>query len=233
LDPDIAMFARLNDNIKLVSVAPELNGAMDFIKDVSKTCEVSLAHSTAGYDTAAQAFALGASHVTHLFNAMEPFHSRAPGIAGAAMDARAYVEIICDGIHLHPSVIRAVYKMFPGRVCMISDSVRATGLPDGEYELGGLPIIVKDGMSTLLDGTIAGSIITLMQGVRFAAGCGLSLGEVVSAATISNARAIGEDGTVGSLTPGKLADIIVLDEELNIIKVYIGGREISLSLSSS
>ena len=228
--PDIAMFERLNaltkGNIKLVSIAPELPGAADFIREVSKTCRVSLAHSAAGYDTAAKGFENGATHVTHLFNAMTPFFSRDPAIIGAAMDAGAYVEIICDGIHLHPAVVRAVYRMFPGRVCMISDSVRATGLPDGEYELGGLPIIIKDGMSTLLDGTIAGSIINLMEGVRRAVGFGIPLSEAVTAATANNARSIGEDSRVGFLSPGLLADIVVLDKDLNILKVYISGREL-------
>jgi len=229
-DPDISMFERLNaltkGNIRLVSIAPELPGATEFIRAVSKTCGVSLAHSAAGYDTAKQGFDSGATHVTHLFNAMNPFLSRDPGLVGAAMDADAYVEIISDGIHLHPGVVRAVYKMFPGRVCMISDSVRATGLPDGEYELGGLPIIIKDGMSTLLDGTIAGSIITLMEGVRRAVGFGVPLSHAVNAATINNARAIGLDGETGSLTRGKYADIVLLDKALGIRKTYIGGQEV-------
>jgi len=104
--------------------------------------------------------------------------------------------------------------------------VRATGLPDGEYELGGLPIIIKDGMSTLLDGTIAGSIINLMEGVRRAVSFGIPLNEAVTAAAANNARAIGEDMRIGSISPGLMADIVVLDKDLNIIKVYIGGREL-------
>jgi len=235
--PDIGMFEQMNalskNGIKLVSVAPELPGAMAFIREASKACGVSLAHSAAGYDIASEAFENGASHVTHLYNAMSPFSHRDPGIPGAAMDAGACVEIICDGIHLHPSVIRAVYRMFKERVCMISDSVRATGLPDGEYELGGLPIIIKDGKSTLLDGTIAGSIITLMQGVRNAVSFGVPPADAATAATFNNAHAIGAEKAVGTLSEGKLADIVVLDEDLNIQAVYIGGREISLSLSSS
>jgi len=227
--PDIVMFEKMNalsnNGIRLVSIAPELPGAMEFIRVASKACKVSIAHSAAGYDIAMRAFENGATHVTHLFNATSPFSHREPGVVGAAADARAFVEIICDGVHLHPAVIRAIYKLFPGRVCMISDSVQSAGLPDGNYELGGLPIIVKDGKSTLEDGTIAGSVISLIQGVRFAAGCGLSLGDVVTAATLNNARSVGLEESVGSLTPGKKADVVILDRELNVRKVYIDGRE--------
>lgn len=226
--PDMSLFERANElsgnNIKLVSIAPELPGAMEFIGEASKRCRVSLAHTAADYITGIQAFENGADHVTHLYNAINPFLSREPGIAGAAMDARAYVEIICDGIHLHPAVVRSVYRMFPGRVCMISDSISSTGMPDGNYDLGGLPIIVKGGRSTLAaDGTIAGSVITLMDGVRNAVMFGVPMGDVVTAATINNARSIGMDSEYGSLTPGKAADIVVLDEMLNVLKVYIGG----------
>ena len=228
--PNISMFEKMNafsgNNIKLVSIAPELPGAMDFIREASQVCNPSLAHSTAGYDTATEAFGNGATHVTHLFNGQNPFLHREPGVVGAAMDARAFVEIICDGIHLHPAVVRAVYKMFQGRVCMVSDSVRATGLPDGNYELGGLSIIVKEGKSTLENGTIAGSVITLMDGVRNAVGFGLPFAEAVLAATANNALSIGAEETLGSLTPGKHADFVVLDRDLNVLKVYIGGREI-------
>jgi len=229
--PDISLFERANglsnNNIKLVSIAPELPGAMEFISEVSKVCRISLAHSEADYITGMQAFENGADHVTHLFNAINPFLSREPGIAGAAMDARAYVEIICDGIHLHPAVIRAIYKMFPGRVCMISDSISSTGMPDGNYDLGGLPIIVRGGKSVLAeDGSIAGSVITLMDGVRNAVMFGVPMADVFTAATGNNARSIGAEKELGSLTPGKLADIVVLDEQLNIQKVYINGLEI-------
>ena len=230
LPPDISMFERLysisKNNIKLVSVAPELPGAMDFIREVSQVCHVALAHSSANYQTVMQAFGNGATHVTHLFNAMSPFHHRDPGMVGAAMDASAYVEVICDGIHLHPTVIRAIYKMFAQRVCMISDSVRSTGLPDGNYESAGMPIIVKNGKATLENGTIAGSNISLIQGVRYAVDFGIPLGSAITAATANNARAIGMEGKLGSLIPGAYADMVLLDHNLHIQKVYIGGKEL-------
>ena len=230
LNPDISMFEKLfavsEQSIKLVSIAPELPGGIDFIREISKLCNVSLAHSTADYQTAMQAFENGATHVTHLFNAMNPFLHRDPGIIGAALDARAYVEMICDGIHLHPSVVRAMYKMFPERVCMISDSVRSAGLPDGNYHSAGLPIIVKDGKATLENGTIAGSNISLMQGVRYAVDFGIPLELALSAATVNNARAIGVEAKIGSLIPGAYADMVLLDNNLNIQKVYISGKEL-------
>ena len=231
-NPDIAMFERLYNiskkSIRLVSIAPELPGSIDFISEISKKCKVSLAHSAANYDIATAAFSNGATHVTHLFNAMNPFLHRDPGIIGAAKDAGAYVEIICDGIHSHPAVIRAVYYLFKDRICMISDSIRSAGLPDGEYESGGMPITVKDGKAILSDGTIAGSNISLMQGVRCAVNFGIPLAKAVMAATVNNARAIGMDDEIGSLKPGAAADMVVLDNQLSVKKVFINGKALNI-----
>ena len=228
--PDISMYERLNklsgDKIKLVSVSPELEGAMQFIKEVSKSCRISLAHSACDYKTAMQAFANGATHVTHLFNGMNSFLHREPGIIGAAMDSDAFVEVICDGHHLHPSVVRAAFRIFKRRVCLISDSLRCAGLPDGDYESAGLPVTVKSGKAMLRDGnSLAGSTITLLQGVRNAVALGVPLEEAVSAATINCARTLGVFGTVGSIMPGAKADFVLLNSGLNIIKVYIEGKE--------
>jgi N-acetylglucosamine-6-phosphate deacetylase len=229
--PDMGMFERLNDasnsSIKLVSVAPELPGAMDFIRAASRICKVALAHTTADYHTAMQAFAAGASHVTHLFNAMNPFLHRDPGVIGAAMDACVSIEVICDGIHVHPSVIRAIHKIFAQQMCMISDSIRSAGLPDGHYESAGLPITVKNGKATLEDGTIAGSNISLMQGVRHAVSFGVPLGAAITAATANSARAIGMEDKIGALKPSAYADMVLLDGGLNVQKIYIGGELIS------
>ena len=225
--PDNLMFqlmdAHADCSIRLVSIAPELPGAMDFIKGASKICRVALAHSAADYDTAMEAFQNGARHVTHLFNAMNPFLHRDPGIPGAAMDSCATVEIVCDGIHLHPSVVRAAFKMFPDRVCLVSDSIRCTGLPEGDYELGGLPVTVKNGKVTLEDGTIAGSSARLVDCLRNAVGYGIPLEKAVAAATINSARAIGLDGKYGVLKPRACADMVLLDSNLEIKEVYIEG----------
>ena len=229
--PDISMFMRLNElsgrKIKLVSVSPELDGAMEFIREASKICRVSLAHSACDYKTAMQAFTNGATHVTHLFNGMNPFLHREPGIIGAAMDSDAFVEVICDGYHLHPSVIRAAFRVFKKRVCLISDSLRCAGLPDGNYESAGLAVTVRSGKAILTDGgSLAGSTITLLQGVRNAVSLGIPLCEAVSAATINCAKTIGVNDKIGIIKPGAYADFLLLDSELNILKVFIGGKAI-------
>ena len=229
--PDIDMFNRLysasNESIRIACVSPELDRGMDFISDVSKRCRVSLAHSTADYETAMQAFGKGATQVTHLFNGMNSFLHREPGIVGAALDADAFVEVICDGFHVHPAVVRAVFKMAPQRVCLISDSVRCAGLKDGEYESAGLAVVVKDGKVRVKDGgSIAGSSITLMQGVRTVVSMGIPLATAVTAATKHCAQAIGMDDSIGSIKPGACADMVLLDDNLNIQSVIIDGEEI-------
>lgn len=147
--PDIELFHRLNarsgNRVRLVTVACEEPGAMAFIREASKVCKVSLGHSAAGHDTAMEAFGAGAGHVTHLFNAMPPLHHREPGLIGAALDCGATAELICDGYHVHPSAVRAAFRLFGGRLCLISDSLRCAGMPDGGYTLGGQPILVKGG----------------------------------------------------------------------------------------
>ena len=229
--PDISMFSRLNElsgqKIKLVSISPELDGAIDFIREASKICHISLAHSGSDYKTAMRAFTNGATHVTHLFNGMNPFLHREPGIIGAAMDSGAFVEVICDGFHLHPSVIRAAFKIFKNRVCLISDSLRCAGLPDGDYKSAGLAVTVKSGKAMLTDGgSLAGSTITLLQGVRNAVSLGIPLCEAVSAATVNCAKTIGAIDKIGKITPGAYADLLLLDSDLNIVKVFIGGKEV-------
>ncbi|MEN6470022.1 MAG: N-acetylglucosamine-6-phosphate deacetylase [Clostridiaceae bacterium] len=229
--PDFAMFERLNaaanGRIRLVDVAPETEGATAFIKKASEVCAVSLAHTAADYDTALQAFFSGASHVTHLFNAMEPFLHRSPGVVGAAFDAGAYVELICDGIHLHPAMIRASFALFGAqRVCLVSDSMRSAGLPDGEYELGGQPVVVKAGKATLPDGTIAGSSTNVLTALQNCVAFGIPKEQALTAATLTPARAIGLAREIGSIERGKLADILLTDEAFNLNKVFIEGREL-------
>ena len=228
--PEISIFERLyglsGESIKLISVAPELEGALEFIRVVSKITKVSLAHSAADYKTAMLAFANGATQVTHLFNGMNSFLHREPGIIGAALDANAFVEVICDGYHLHPAMIRTVFRLFPQRTCMISDSLRCAGLPDGEYESAGLAIILKDGKATLKNGGgLAGSSVSLMQAVRIAVSIGIPLADAVTAAAVRSAEAIGMGDTVGKITTGAFADLVLLDSELRVKEVYIDGKE--------
>jgi len=228
--PDVEMLRRLvaasKGLVKLVSVAPELPGAMEFIEAVEETVTVSLAHTTADYDTALEAFRLGARQVTHLFNAMPPFSHRAPGVVGAAMDTPGcMVELICDGIHIHPSVVRSVFKMFgPKRVILISDTMRAAGMPDGSYTLGGQDVNVKGKLATLKDGTIAGSVTDLMGCLKTAVSFGIPLADAVRAAAVNSAKSIGIYSRYGSLDMGKRANLAILDENLELKDVFFRGE---------
>ena len=228
INPDWEMFRRLYEasggSIRLLDVAPELPGAMEFIQKAAKLCTVSIAHTSATYEQAKDAFAHGASHTTHLFNAMPAFTHRAPGVVGAAADDAAHVEMICDGIHLHPAVVRAVFALFGAeRVCLISDSMRACGMPNGVYTLGGQTVYMTDGRATLEDGTIAGSATCLAECFRRAVKFGVPLESALRAATINPAQAAGLFDELGSVTAGKRADLMVLGRELMPEKVFIGG----------
>lgn len=229
--PDKALYHRLQEasgnRIGIVCIAPELEGALSLIQDLSPECRISLGHTAADYETAVKAFQAGASHVTHLFNAMPPFSHREPGIIGAAADEGAEVELICDGIHLHPSMVRSVVKLFgPEKVVLISDSMRATGLGDGNFTLGGQDVTVKDGKALLANGSIAGSAVNLMDCLRNAVSFGISLEDVVGMATENPARAIGRSGEMGSLEPGKLANFVLLDQSLSLQGVYLRGKRV-------
>ena len=228
--PDVDMFRRLmaasKGLVKLVSIAPEEPGAMEFIEAVEGEVTVSIAHTTADYDTAMEAFRLGARQVTHLFNAMPPFSHRAPGVVGAALDTPiCNVELICDGVHIHPSVVRATFKMFgPKRVILVSDTMRAAGMPDGDYTLGGQPVKVKGKYATLADGTLAGSVTDLMNCMRTAVSFGIPLEDAVWAAAVNPARSIGIFSRMGSLEPGKRANVVVLDQNLELKDVFFRGE---------
>ena len=213
--------------IRIVDVAPELPGTEEFIKEVSLCCRVSLAHTDASYEDAVRAFDAGASHVTHLFNAMPSLHHREPGVIGAAGErAKVTAELICDGLHVHPSVIRLAFKVFAGRICLISDSLRCCGMPEGEYELGGQTVYLRDGQARLADGTLAGAVSNLFDDMVNAIRFGIPLEQAVMAATINPARAIGADHETGSLEAGKMADFVVCDKEWKIRQVVIGGKAI-------
>ena len=230
--PDAGMFHRLNEAsggmVKLVTVACEEEGGLDFIREVSRTCTVSLGHSSADYDTAVEAFACGASHATHLFNGMDPIHHRKPGIIGAAFQAGASVELICDGLHIHPEVIRMVHQLYGERLNLISDSLRCAGMPDGDYELGGQPITVKSGKATLTGtDTLAGSSISMLDALRNVVRFGLSLPQAVYAASTAPAKAA-RLWDVGELAVGKKADFLLLDKNLELIAVFVDGKKLDI-----
>ena len=160
---------------------------------------------------------------------MPPFSHRAPGVVGAACDAGAAVELICDGVHVHESMIRATWKLFGNdRVVLISDSMRAAGLQDGCYTLGGQEVTVRGSHATLSDGTIAGSVTNLFDCMRKAVSFGIPLECAVRAATYNPACEIGEEARMGTLSAGKLANVVLLDRALNLRAVYIAGRQVSL-----
>ena len=224
LPPDPELFRELNDacghRIRLVTLAPNMENAMEFIKELKGETVISLGHSGTDYDTAREAFRQGATHVTHLYNAMNPLAHRAPGLIGAASENKSCVaELICDGIHIHESMVRAAFKLFPGRIALISDSMRAAGMENGVYDLGGQQVTVNGSLATLADGTIAGSATNLYDGMCNAASFGISLCEAVAAATMIPAKSIGVYDEIGSLTPGKRADVLLVDRDLNLVRV--------------
>ena len=233
--PDAEMFRRLQKEAdglyRVCVVAPEEPGAMEFIDSVKGEVRVSVAHTTADYDTAKEAFEHGARQVTHLYNAMPPFTHRAPGVIGAACDnENVMVEMICDGVHLHPSTIRTSFKMFgKDRIILISDSMMATGKPDGIYSLGGQEVQVHGNKATLtVDGAIAGSATNLMDCMRFTVRqAGIPLEEAIMCATANPAKEIGIYDEAGSISAGKRADFVLLNDDLDIVSVYIDGKEIS------
>lgn len=226
--PDAGLLRRLNEAsgglVRLMTIAPELPGSLDFIRAVSPEISVSLGHTEADYATAMAAFEAGARHVTHLYNAMPPLHHRAPGVIGAALDAGATVELIADGLHVHPAVVRMTQRLFGARLTLISDSMRCAGMPDGEYTLGGQPVTVKNGRAVLTGtDTIAGSSIHLMDGLRRAVSFGVPLEAAVYAATAAPATVIGQADALGTLAVGRSADLVVLDRELNVKAVFVEG----------
>lgn len=229
-DPDLAMLRRLqkaaNGLVRLVTVAAERPGAMEFIRGaVADGITVSLGHTEADYDTACAAMDAGANHCTHLFNAMPPFTHRAPGVIGAAFDHPAtQVELICDGIHIHPSVVRATFALFGAeRVVLISDSLRATGMPDGRYPFGGQEIIVRGNRAVMAfdENTLAGSVTDLMGCVKQATAFGIPLADAVRAATYNPACSLGIQDRFGTLDPGKAANVVLLDRETLEIRTVL------------
>lgn len=223
--PDAKLFRELNDScgnmVKLVTLAPNTEGAMDFIDEAHDEVCISLGHTGADYETAKEAMQRGAHHVTHLYNAMMPLAHRDPGLIGAAFDDKdCMVELISDGLHIHPCVIRATFQMFGSeRVILISDSMMATGMENGTYELGGQEVKVQDRRAVLKDGTLAGSATNLYDCMCKAVSFGVPLSEAVFAATRNPAKSIGIYDTVGSLAVGKEADILLVTEGLELKQV--------------
>lgn len=222
-------FAALDEasggNIRIVDIDPTLDHAVEFVQKYAGEKVISLAHTSCTYATAKLAIEAGANHVTHLFNAMNSLHHREPGLIGAVSDFEIYAEIISDGIHVHPVVIRMMFKLAGKKMVLISDSMRAAGLEDGLYELGGQKVYVKNKMATLADGTIAGSTTTVYEAMRNAVSFGVPLEDAVLSATEVPARSIQKEKSVGVLCVGAYADLLVLEQDLSIAAVYVNGQK--------
>ncbi len=224
--PDVDLMLRNRDILRLVTVAPELEGGLEFIRKTSKMgIKVSLGHTDCDFECAMAAIDAGASHFTHLFNAMTPLNHRAPGAVGAAFSSDTYCELIADTIHVHPGLFSLVAKAKGDRLVLITDSMRAAGMPDGDYTLGGQSVTAKDGECRLLDGTLAGSVLRLNEALRnMVRHTELPLHEIVSMATLNPAKAVGADKERGSIDVGKSADFAICDNDFNVIATYINGE---------
>ncbi|MBQ6431916.1 MAG: N-acetylglucosamine-6-phosphate deacetylase [Oscillospiraceae bacterium] len=231
-NPDFEAFKALYDGcgglVRIVDVAPELEGAEDFIRKAKALCTVSIAHTDADYDAARKGVAAGVTHLTHLYNAMPSIHHRKPGVIAAAAEAETVsAELISDGQHVHPASVRLAFRIFgAARMVLISDSLRCCGMPDGEYELGGQQVFLKDGIARLEDGTIAGSATNLFECMQRAVSFGIPREDAIRAATYNPARQLGCLKEVGSIADGKIADFVVCDAELNRKAVYLAGKKL-------
>lgn len=225
--PDFEEFEELDalsgENIRMVDLDPKLPNAIEFIKRYGRDKTISLAHTSATYELACEAVKAGATHVTHLFNAMNSLHHREPGIVGMVSDYPVYAELICDGIHIHPAVIRMMFRLMSDRLVLISDSMSAAGLGDGEYELGGLKVFVQNRKAALADGTIAGSTLNVFEAVKNVISFGVEKEQAILSATLIPAKSIREE-KVGEIKPGRKADILIVSPDFTLEQVYVGGN---------
>lgn len=232
-NPDIwdfeALYHGCNGLIRIVDIAPELPGAVKFAQLASQLCTVSVAHTDSDYDQAKAVFDAGATHLTHLYNAMPGIHHRNPGVIPAAVEnPNVRAEIICDGYHIHPASVRLAFAMFGGeRMILVSDSGRCAGLPEGSpFEIGGQAAWLRDGVGRLGDGTIACSAANLWDCMRNVISWGIPEADAIRAATLNPACAIGAEKEVGSIVPGKIADFIVCTPDYSSKRVFLHGKEI-------
>ena len=232
-EPDFEGFKALYDGcgglIRIVDIAPELPGAAEFVEKAKALCTVSVAHTDSDYDHAKAAYDAGATHLTHLYNAMPAIHHRNPGVIPAAVEnPNVRAELICDGYHIHPASVRLAFTMFKDRMVLVSDSGRCAGLPEGsKFEIGGQDAWLRDGVAKLADGTIACSAANLWQCLTNVICWGIPEEEAVRAATYNPASAIGAEGIVGSIAPGKQADFLICNADYTQKRVFIAGKEIA------
>jgi N-acetylglucosamine-6-phosphate deacetylase len=215
-------------NIRLITFAPEIEENKELIAFArARGAAAVVGHSDASYEQMVEAVKLGINHATHTFNQMAGIHHRKPGtVSGVLLLDEIYAEFIADGVHLHPAIVDMIVRLKgPDRALLITDAISGAGMPDGDYELGGQKIVVKEGAVRLEDGTLAGSALTMDQAVRnVRAFTGRPLAECIRMATLTPARSIGVAGRKGSLEPGKDADIVILDRDLNVVTTMVGGK---------
>lgn len=226
--PEMKELINLYPNvIKIEDVDPTLEGAEEYIRTFKQFYNISLGHTSADFECAKKAFLFGAKNITHSFNGMKPLHHRHPNMIGAAFNSNVFMEIICDGFHIHPEIIKIAYKLAGAeRLSFISDSLCSMGAEEGEYVIGGLKTIVKNNEARLEDGTICGGMTPLYRQVLNAVSYGIPFNMAVKCATLTPARAAGIDDVCGSIEEGKLADFLVLNKDYELKSVYVGGREI-------
>ncbi len=230
--PSIEEFLKYNQAsghlIRLVTLAPEMPGAMDFIRFLhQQNIIASAGHTDATYQQMQNALQEGMTHVTHLFNAMRGLHHREPGVVGAALsDSRITAEVIADGIHVHPVILKMIHRMKgTQKMILVTDAMRATGLQDGTYDLGGQEVIVNKGQARLKDGTLAGSVLTMNKAVyNMVNQAGIPLTDALQIATCNPAKCLGIDNHKGSLEPGKDADLVVLNKDFEVQLTMVSGK---------
>ena len=232
-DPDFEGFRKLYDDcgglIRIVDVAPELPGAAEFVAQASKLCTVSVAHTDSDYDHAKAVFDAGATHLTHLYNAMPAIHHRTPGVIPAASEnEKVQAEIICDGYHIHPASVRLAFAMFPGRMILVSDSGRCAGMEEGySFDLGGQMAHIHGGVAKLMGtDTIACSAANLWQCLMNVLRWGIDEEMAIRAASYNPAKALGAEDKVGSIATGKVADFIICSPDYSEKRVFLAGKEI-------
>ena len=228
LKPDADFIEKHSDVVKLFTVAPEVEGAAACIEKVSKNTNVliSMGHTDATYEETVEGIKKGVRHTTHLFNAMTALSHRSPGVVGAALaDGNVSTELIADTFHVNKGLFGLIAKIKGDKLCLITDCIRAGGMPDGDYTLGGQPVH-KEGIKCLMDdGTIAGSVLKLNEAVyNLYENSDLELYEAVACASLNVAKALGEDKEIGSLEEGKRADIVIADERFNVKTTVLGGE---------
>lgn len=227
LPPDASKVLPYADIIRMITFAPEMEGGDAFIRELKEKTDITLSigHTSANYDQTMAAIRLGADHITHTFNAMTPMMHRDPGVVGAALTTDVYCELIVDTFHVNKGLFPLMHKAKGEHLVLITDCLRSCGMPDGEYELGGQTFVLKGIECRLLDGTIAGSVLKLNQGVRnFRDYASVPMYEAVRAASLNAAQSIGVADRKGSLEAGKDADIVLMDEECAVKRVIVRGE---------